>query len=236
MNKLWDIVKAAEVWHAAVHRATKSWTWLNNWKIATKQRKERYLPRLVMTTCPLVYTDIILRRLLNCFSWYYGALCWPFQGPSLSFPCDHLHQVSVSWHLVVGYRTKSEKHDLKLNSNESPRLKTRCFQNLNPGPLKPLTQPLLCKVLHWLLWAHKPLSNDMQEAESMLPLTHLEGKEPGFQLGHWSFHDVTCSTLKRQRLEKSDPTSAASSTGSVSGSGGSYAGFNVLLSLSWNSS
>ena len=222
-------MKAAEVWHAAVHGAAKSWTRLNNWKIATKQRKERYLPRLVMTTCPLVYTDIILLRLLNCFSWYYSALCWPFQGPSLSFPCDHLHQISVSWHLAVGYRTKSEKHDLKLNSNESPGLKTRCFQNLNPGPLKPLTQ-------HWVLWAHKPLSDAMQEVESMLPLTHLEGKQPGFQLGHWSFHNFTCPTIKRQRLEKSDPTSGARFTGSVSGSEGSYAGFNVLLPLSWNSS
>ena len=72
----------------------------------------------------------------------------------------------------------------------------------------------------------------MQEAESMLPLTHLEGKQPGFHLGHWSFHDFTCLTLKRQRLEKSDPTSGASFTGSVSGSEGSYAGFNILLPLS----
>ena len=132
----------------------------------------------------------------------------------------------------MGCRTKSEKHDLKLNSNESPGQKTRCFQNLNPGPLKPITQPLLCKVLHWALWAHKPLSSAMQEAESMLTLTHLEGKEPGFQLGHWSFHDFTCPNLKRQRLKKSAPTSAANFTGSVSGSEGSYAGFNVLLPLS----
>ena len=66
----------------------------------------------------------------------------------------------------------------------------------------------------------------------MLTLTHLEGKEPGFQLGHWSFHDFTCPNLKRQRLKKSAPTSAANFTGSVSGSEGSYAGFNVLLPLS----
>ena len=29
-SKLWEIVKDVEVWHAAVHGITKSWTWLSN--------------------------------------------------------------------------------------------------------------------------------------------------------------------------------------------------------------
>ena len=30
LSKLWEIVKEREAWHAVVHGATKSWTWLNN--------------------------------------------------------------------------------------------------------------------------------------------------------------------------------------------------------------
>ena len=30
LSKLWEIVKAGEAWHAAVHGATKSWTQLSN--------------------------------------------------------------------------------------------------------------------------------------------------------------------------------------------------------------
>ena len=31
LSKLWEMVKDREAWHAAVHRVTKSWTWLSNW-------------------------------------------------------------------------------------------------------------------------------------------------------------------------------------------------------------
>ena len=31
LNKLQEIVKDREVWHAAVHGVTKSWRWLSNW-------------------------------------------------------------------------------------------------------------------------------------------------------------------------------------------------------------
>ena len=35
LSKLWEIVKDREVWDAAVHGVTKSWTWLRDWKTTT---------------------------------------------------------------------------------------------------------------------------------------------------------------------------------------------------------
>ena len=37
LSKLQDIVKDREVWTAAVYRAAKSWTWLNDWTTITRK-------------------------------------------------------------------------------------------------------------------------------------------------------------------------------------------------------
>ena len=41
LNKLWETVKDQEAWYDAVRGATKRWTWLSNWTIATKQSQGR---------------------------------------------------------------------------------------------------------------------------------------------------------------------------------------------------
>ena len=36
MDKLWEMVKDREAWHAAGHRVMKSWTWVGDWATTTK--------------------------------------------------------------------------------------------------------------------------------------------------------------------------------------------------------
>ena len=42
LRKLWEKVKNRKAWHAAVHRVTKSWTWLRNWRTTVKSGKHPY--------------------------------------------------------------------------------------------------------------------------------------------------------------------------------------------------
>ena len=36
LSELRETVKDREVWHAAVHKVAKSWTWLSDWKNINK--------------------------------------------------------------------------------------------------------------------------------------------------------------------------------------------------------
>ena len=42
LSKLWETIKDREAWRAAVHGATKSWTWLSNWKTTMQLKMTRH--------------------------------------------------------------------------------------------------------------------------------------------------------------------------------------------------
>ena len=55
LSNLWEIVKDREVWCAAVHRVTKSWTWLSNWttttKICTQMNWKQLFKKILVHIC-----------------------------------------------------------------------------------------------------------------------------------------------------------------------------------------
>ena len=68
LSKVWELVKDGETWHAAVHGAAKSRTWLSNWTTAImtaswiRPRDSRHSPKLLLLrqqehsgqSCPLL--------------------------------------------------------------------------------------------------------------------------------------------------------------------------------------
>ena len=47
LSKLWKIVKDREAWRAAVHRVSKSQTWLSDWTTTTKGQEEKSKEKLL---------------------------------------------------------------------------------------------------------------------------------------------------------------------------------------------
>ena len=50
LNKLWEIVKDWETWHAAAHGVTNSWTWLSDWTTRSYYSTCRVPTRTVQAT------------------------------------------------------------------------------------------------------------------------------------------------------------------------------------------
>ena len=68
LNRLWEIMKDRETWHAALHGTAKSWTWLSNWTTTTKslasQRGSTCPKSQILANFP--WTDIVTENLCFC--------------------------------------------------------------------------------------------------------------------------------------------------------------------------
>ena len=81
LNKLWEIVKVMEAWHAAVHGVTKSQTWLSDWTIYFKQSDgfQTYSHR-----SKLLLLLLFSRSVVADFLWPRGLQHARLPSPSLS--------------------------------------------------------------------------------------------------------------------------------------------------------
>ena len=108
LSKLQETVKDREAWHAAVHRVTKSWTWLSNWSTTknlgrtteiSRRKREWSWP----STGRQGNLDTRKRRIIPPNSrgkldgWEWRELVWallPFCNGSVSWRC-YLHCLHI---------------------------------------------------------------------------------------------------------------------------------------------
>ena len=67
LNKLPEMVTDREAWHAAVHGATKTWTWLSSWTANNKIEYTLFI--LSYPFCLELYLSKI-KRVISSFFWF----------------------------------------------------------------------------------------------------------------------------------------------------------------------
>ena len=90
LNKLHEIVKGREAWHAAVCWVTKSQTWLSDWTELNPTSKWH------------ISTIIVLYRVVS-LPWKSSVICFPFHPPFLIMSCIWVTQYAVfsDWFLSL---------------------------------------------------------------------------------------------------------------------------------------
>ena len=145
LSKLWDLVMDREAWCAAVHRVTKSQTWLSNW---TELRSHKHFPSgLVVKNLPanmqetwvqsLGWEDLMEKEMAT----HSSILAWRIPGTEEpgGLPSLGSHRVRHDWSdlaaaaqtikiCLLGYiekiaRTKMEMLSLKKNSRDEKQNK-----------------------------------------------------------------------------------------------------------------
>ena len=72
LSKLRELVMDREVWHAAVHGATKSRTRLSNWTELTHTHTHIYITLITQISCKMIIRIVIDRKLhINHLFWQY---------------------------------------------------------------------------------------------------------------------------------------------------------------------
>ena len=92
LSKLWERVKDREAWRAAVHRVTKSWTWLCDWTITTTKNLCIPFHLHPFSLSLIILHNLYIITILSFFFLFFSGTQWlmgswfPDQG-SNSGPC-----------------------------------------------------------------------------------------------------------------------------------------------------
>ena len=100
LNKLPEMVTDREAWHAAVHGATKTWTWLSSWTANNKIEYTLFI--LSYPFCLELYLSKI-KRVISSFFWFAWNILFV------------MHFSSFSLHYVLEASPINNKEFLFLN-------------------------------------------------------------------------------------------------------------------------
>ena len=101
---LQELVMDREAWRAAVHRVTKSWTWLRDWN---EKNKGRYT-MLIVNKRPSSFHRILpgIKKFISCYKWVSSSReIWQFKSTSNKIS-KYMKQNGVDWQRKMDHKSE----------------------------------------------------------------------------------------------------------------------------------